>query len=199
MIEMILSVVKSETILAALIGAAASLMAGLTAQYFKKLVKKRQETGREEIRQTVAAVSLDLGTFRLSRAIEAQPAAIQESSEALIQKMERQVLERVSAVPDMTEEQIKEEVINEMREFEDRVEKIARRSPEDVQLDKIASMNDAILSERIGQLSERIASLESKALSHLDVAVTVSTVIGGIFAVVAAIYALLIFISDSVR
>jgi hypothetical protein len=199
MIEMILSVVKSETILAALIGAAASLMAGLTAQYFKKLVKKRQETGREEIRQTVAAVSLDLGTFRLSRAIEGQPAAIQESSEALIQKMERQVLERVSAVPDMTEEQIKEEVINEMREFEDRVEKIARRSPEDVQLDKIASMNDAILSERIGQLSERIASLESKALSHLDVAVTVSTVIGGIFAVVAAIYALLIFISDSVR
>jgi hypothetical protein len=199
MIEMILSVVKSETILAALIGAAASLMAGLTAQYFKKLVKKRQETGREKIRQTVAAVSLDLGTFRLSRAIEGQPAAIQESSEALIQKMERQVLERVSAVPDMTEEQIKEEVINEMREFEDRVEKIARRSPEDVQLDKIASMNDAILSERIGQLSERIASLESKALSHLDVAVTVSTVIGGIFAVVAAIYALLIFISDSVR
>jgi gas vesicle protein len=198
-LEIILPVVKSETVLAALIGAAASITAGLVAQYFKRLAERRGETEREKIRRTIAAVSRDLGTLRISRSLERRPAEARESSEALLQELEQQVLRRISAEPDKTEDRIKEELENEMREFEDRIEKIERRSPEDAPFDKIASINAAILSERVDQLSERIDGLENKALSRLDVAITVSAVIGGVFAVVAAIYAFLIFLSGNVQ
>ena len=198
MIEEILAIIRSHTVFA-VIGTVASLMAAFTAQYCKKIAARRLGTQKETIRQTIAAVSRDLGTLRISRALARQPADTRESSEALLQKLEQLVLRRVSAEPDKTEDRIKEDVQNEMSEFGDRIEKIERRSPDDIQLERIAAIKDAILSERIDQLSEKIDRLENRALSHWDVAITVSTIIGGIFAVVAAICALLIFIADGTR
>jgi len=74
--------------------------------------------------------------------------------------------------------------------------KIEQRFPPEAQLEKIASINDAILSERIEQLMKQIELLESRILSKWDVAVTVSTVIGGVFAIVAATYGVISFLTN---
>ena len=73
-----------------------------------------------------------------------------------------------------------------------RLESVESRFPDDANIDKISSINDALFAERIEQLSARLATLEQNQLTKWDVAITVSVVLGGIGAVVGATYGVLI-------
>lgn len=199
MLEHIIVIIKSEAVFAALLGVIVSLIASLISHYYKNLTEKRLEQLKETIRKNVAQVSLDLGVLKISKTIESQPDDIRESSQALIERMEQQILERVSSSPSLSIENIKKDVQSEIQEFKDRIEKIEQRFPAEAQLEKIASINDAILSERIDQLAKKVEGIESKILSKWDVAITVSTIIGGIFAVVAATYGVISFFTASAK
>jgi hypothetical protein len=75
-----------------------------------------------------------------------------------------------------------------MGEVSERIKKIEGRFPEEAQIEKIASINDALLAERIDQLSKQVQALELRTLSKWDVALTVGLIISGIIVVVGATY-----------
>ena len=72
-----------------------------------------------------------------------------------------------------------------------RIKKIEDRFPEESQIEKIASINDALLAERIEQLSKQVQSIEARILSKWDVALTVGVIISGIIAVIVMTYGIL--------
>jgi hypothetical protein len=77
-----------------------------------------------------------------------------------------------------------EEVVGSLRE---RLEQVERRFPEESTLEKISSINDAILATKIEQLEKSIENLESRLLTKWDVATIVFAVfaaIGGIAGVI---------------
>jgi len=86
---------------------------------------------------------------------------------------------------------MQKEIEGQMHEVSDRIKKIEDRFPEESQIEKIASINDALLAERIDQLSKQVQALESRTLSKWDVAVTVGAIISGMIIVVGATYGVL--------
>ena len=137
---------------------------------------------------------MTLGLVKFKKTIESGGEDNIEPLEPLIERIEEQVIARVSKSPGMSKQDIKQEVKKELEEISGRLEKIENRFPEGSQLEKISSINDAILSERIEQLSKQLTSIENKVLYRWDVAVTVSMIIGGVFTVVAATYGVINFI-----
>ena len=89
------------------------------------------------------------------------------------------------------------EISKEFQQFKECIEKIERRFPDEAQMDKVASINDALLSQRIDQLKERIDKMEEKIPSKWDIALTVSAILGGICAVVAATYGVIQFVTQA--
>ncbi len=190
--------IETTAIVAAAIGALASLVSGLYANYRRLLEIKKIAEEKELIKKDISEVSIDLGLVKFKKTFETEGAENIEPLEPLIERIEEQVVARVSKSPGMSKQDIKQEVKKELEEFSGRLENIENRFPEGSQLEKISSINDAILSERIEQLSKQLSALENKVLSRWDVAVTVSMIIGGVFTVVAATYGVINFITSSV-
>jgi len=120
-----------------------------------------------------------------------------EPSPEIIKSIENQIVARIAANTTLSNEEVREELERELREIQQRVHKIEDRFPEDAKLEKIASINDALLSERIDQLAGQISALEKRILTHWDVAKIVSTIVGSICAVVVATYGIIQFLTKS--
>tara|TARA_R110001592_G_scaffold118279_1_gene320659 strand:- start:3039 stop:3566 length:528 start_codon:yes stop_codon:yes gene_type:complete len=96
-----------------------------------------------------------------------------------------------------TNNKIAIEIEEKIEEIKRQVQAVESRFPNSTEIDKYASVNDAIFNERLDQFSKRIERIESKMLSQWDVAIVVSSLIGGAFAVVAATYAVLEFLNGT--
>lgn len=92
---------------------------------------------------------------------------------------------------------IQKEVERKIEEVRKRILDVETRFPNSTEIEKYASVNDALFNERLDQLGKRVERMESKILSQWDVAVVVSSVLGGIFGVVAATYAVLDFVGGT--
>lgn len=114
----------------------------------------------------------------------------------LLKKIEDQIVERVVSNPKLSEAEAKAEIVEDLNSFADRLKCIEERFPEEAKLEKISSINDALLSERIDQLTEQVKALKGKALSKWNVAVITSSIIAGIFAVSGATYGVISFIQQ---
>jgi len=91
-------------------------------------------------------------------------------------------------------ESVKKE-IHEIREaFQERLERIEQRFPEEATLEKIASINDAILATKIEQLEKSVEELGNRILSKWDVATIVFAVIASVGGVAGAIFAVANFV-----
>jgi hypothetical protein len=77
-----------------------------------------------------------------------------------------------------SKEQIREEVRKEVMALEERLDRVEQRFPEEATLEKIASINDAILATKVEQLEKSVAELESRLLTKWDVAAIISAVVG---------------------
>ena len=97
----------------------------------------------------------------------------------------------IALTPNLDEEEIKKEIETKINTISERISKIESRFPEEAKLEKIASINDALLCERIDQLNKQIEILEKKSLTKWDVVIVVSAIIGGIAFVVGAMYGIL--------
>jgi hypothetical protein len=105
--------------------------------------------------------------------------------------LENQIAMRVASSPGLSTEGLKNVFEKQLEEVGARIEKIERRFPEESQIEKIASINDALLSERIDQLSKQLENVEKRVLTKWDVAVLVSMMMGGVAFVVGATYSVL--------
>ena len=114
--------------------------------------------------------------------------------EELKDNIELAVIEKLKESHDLSESNVREKVNTELNLIETRLKQIEERFPDKSNIEKIASINDAIFAERLETYSKQIEDIESKILSKWDVAIIVSTIIGGIFAIVGATYGVIVFI-----
>jgi hypothetical protein len=75
-----------------------------------------------------------------------------------------------------------------------RLERVEQRFPEEATLEKIASINDAILATKIEQLEKSLGLLDSRMVTKWDVATIVFAVIGAIGVIAGAIFAVANFV-----
>lgn len=175
-----------ETTVATLLGIIASITATIVSYLFSK--QKRNERKASSVNS--GEISVSLGPVKMTKFYGGgEPEPIITSD--LFKRMEEQVLARVQSSPGVSRQEVQKEVKVQVAEIQDRIAKIENRFPDEAKLDKVASINDALLSERIDQLSKQVENLENKMLSHWDVAVVVGGIITGIIAIVGATYGVL--------
>jgi hypothetical protein len=90
--------------------------------------------------------------------------------------------------------EIRREVEAAITALQGRLEQIEQRFPEEATLEKIATVNDAILATKIEQLEKSIENLESKLLTKWDVATIVFAVFAAIGGVAGVIFAVANFV-----
>lgn len=180
-----------EPILASVVAALASMLAGFVSALRRRQLREREEEERSELRKYLTSVRLSLGPVSVQRA-ELPDATIAE----LVDRVQEQIADRIATRPGGELPAVKRELDQELADFRDRIARIEDRFPDDSELDKIASINDALLSERIDQLSKRVEALEGRTLTKWDVGLVISGVIGGISAVVATTVAVLRFFAQ---
>lgn len=84
----------------------------------------------------------------------------------------------------------------EIEAFNKRLAKIEEKFPADSKIEKIASINDAIFSERIDYLTKQMEQLENKQLNKWDIALTFSMILGAIATIVTLTYGVLVFFKN---
>ena len=87
--------------------------------------------------------------------------------------------------------EIEAEVNSKIEEIKRRIEIVEARLPKDSTLDKLASVNDAILGTQIEALTEAVKDLKEKILTKWDVAKVVFTVLGALGIITAIIFSIL--------
>lgn len=187
-----MSFMIEPTIITALIAALGSLASAIFSLLKKKEEQKHLKKESERLKSKAAQISVDLGILKFTHDLESAGETLPQNE--IVQQLENRILNKLKDHPNSSDETIKSEVRQGLKEFKERIAKIESRFPDESKLDKIASINDALLSERIDQIKERLAQIEEKALTRWDVALTVSAIIGGISFVVAATYGIIKFI-----
>lgn len=89
-----------------------------------------------------------------------------------------------------TEKEIEVKIDTKLNDIQTRMNQIENRFPADSSLDKIASINDAILAKSIETISESIKNIEKKLLSKWDVAKVffqILTALGVLISIILAV------------
>lgn len=181
--------------ISAIAGIAASAVAAFASALWKNYSVRHQKSDRDKIQETARSrlteISINVAGLGLSYHIDRSAPPETQVANRLLKEVEQGIVEGVSEHEGLSREQVRSEVEGRMSEVRERLENIEKRFPDDATIDKIASINDALFAQRIEQLSARIDKLEEKLLTKWDVALIVSVVAAGIFAVVGATYAVL--------
>lgn len=177
------------------IGVAASVLAAFGTGFLKSLYDKHEKRDRDKMqeaaRSRLTEISINFAGLGLKYQVGQSTSPEAQVATQLLKEVEQGIVEGVSEREGLSREQARTEVEDKMTEVRGRLEAIEKRFPDDATIDKIASINDALFAQRIEQLSTRIEKLEEKLLTKWDVALIVSIVAAGIFAVVGATYAVL--------
>jgi hypothetical protein len=182
-------------IISAIAGLVASMVAASSTFFLKNFFGKNQKRDRDEIQETarkrLTEISLNIAGLGLYYQIEHSPSPESQVASRLLKEVEQGIVEGVSERDGLSKEQIRTVVEDRISDVRGRLEAIEKRFPDNATIDKISSINDALFAQRIEQLSSKVLALEEKLLTKWDVAIIVSVVAAGIFAVVGATYAVL--------
>jgi hypothetical protein len=171
---------------AAIAGALAAL-AALLGSFVTALLARRSAQRNRRSAQALAGSDLEAGVELLELPIGEQPGT------SFLEL--REWLTRAYAAERDAPESVKKE-LHEIREaFQERLERIEQRFPEEATLEKIASINDAILATKIEQLEKSVEELGNRILSKWDVATIVFAVIASVGVVAGAIFAVANFVT----
>ena len=183
-----------DPITSSLVALLVSSVASIVGYFFKR----RSTEEREKLTHELDKIARERWEFGVSIGPVSWRKVVEPSSELsasaypeLLRSIEEQVVSRIATSSGLAKEDAQKEIDNQLSQLQDRFAKIESRFPEEAKLEKIASINDALLSERIDQLAKQVEGLEKRILSKWDVALTVSTMIAGIAFVVAATYGVL--------
>ena len=185
----------SFEILAVVVGAFVSMLSAVAIYALKESLEHRHKREKdktlEEVKRRITEVGFNIAGISMVHKIDHAPEPKFQLTNELIREIEKEIAKRASGKVGASHEEIKAEIDRRMEDVRERISKIEDRFPDRETIDKIASINDALFAERIEQLSYRLDSIEKRSLSKWDVAITVSLVVAGIFAVVGATYAAL--------
>ena len=180
------------SIVGLLIAIITSLIGGLVAQRFSKLQRKSVAEAEEYLRKAQQEVRNKL-VHDLAMSID------DRQVRDLILKEFIVYLESSAAgeISEFQQAKIKREVEDRTEVLKERLEKIEKRFPEENTLEKLASVNDAILGTKVEELQKSIERLDSKLLSKWDVAKIVFTIIGALGALVGLTITIIKFITKT--
>ena len=86
----------------------------------------------------------------------------------------------IRSSPAVSKPEVEKEVERQVALVRAKIEQIEARLPAEAVLDKVASVNDAILATRLEALDASIRELKDKLLTKWDVVVIVFGIIGGL-------------------
>lgn len=174
---------------------AASLLSALVIYLSRRRVTLERERRAGELARLARerwSDRLANGGPALRRALAPDAGASPLSTPELLRRMEDQIVTRVAATSCcLAREEVQQEIDDQLTILQERLHQIESRFPGRTAPDLIASLNEALLSERIDQVAKQVQSIERRVLSKWDVALTVSAMIAGIAFVVGATYAIL--------
>lgn len=94
-----------------------------------------------------------------------------------------------------TKEEIEELIEKRMSTLRTKVDEIENRFPSEATLEKIASVNDAILATNLENLAESVKRLEERLLSRWDVVKVVFQIIAALGALIGIIFAIIKYLA----
>jgi len=97
-------------------------------------------------------------------------------------------------IPYISKEEVDKQIDEKVGSLVQRIVEIEQRFPGQDTVDKIASVNDAILATQIENLTETVKRIEDKILSRWDIAKIVFQVLGTIGLIVSLVMAIITFI-----
>ncbi|MCK4501225.1 hypothetical protein KAU11_12060 [Candidatus Babeliales bacterium] len=178
------------SVLAIIIGIIGSLIGGLVAQRLSKLQRKSLTQSRNAWKKAQQELRNKM-VHDLAMNIE------DRQTKDLILKEFIVHLES-SASNDIAvaqQDSIKREVEDRTTVLKERLENIEKKFPEESTLEKVASVNDAILGTKIEELQRSIERIESKLFSKWDIAKIVFTIIGSLGALVGLTITVIKFVA----
>ena len=98
-------------------------------------------------------------------------------------------------VPGLLRDEPKMEIESRVEVLRERLEAIEERLRAQDSVDKIASINNAILAANLKSLTERISKLEEKMLTKWDVAKTLSVILVGVAGLVGSCLTIIRFLA----
>ncbi|SRR6266487_5246478 len=167
-----------QALLTALIGGAGALLTGVLA------ARQRRQTRAQE--KELERLYEELVRRRLRQRIEHLTGNAPTVENYLIELSSPPV---TGAGAPPSQEETRREVEGAVKAVQERLERIEQRFPEEATLDKIASINDAILATKIERLEKSIENLESRLLTKWDVATIVFAVLAAVGGIAGAIFA----------
>lgn len=96
-----------------------------------------------------------------------------------------------------SQEEIKELVESRVSTLQARIEEIENRFPRETTLEKIASVNDAILATNLENLTESVKRIEEKMLTSWDVAKIVFLIIGALVGLAGFVLAVVRYLAPA--
>lgn len=175
-------------------GVAVSVLAALVSYAFRDFSQGREKRDRDETlrdaKKRITEIGLSLAGINLAQKIDHDPQGPINLTDQLLREIEEEVAKRASS-SGASKEEIRSQIDAHLDDVKSRLQAIEERFPDQSDIDKISSINDALFAERIEQISSRIERLENQQLTKWDVAITVSLVVAGIFCIVGATYGVL--------
>lgn len=194
-IEVIEFIKSNDIVASSLLGVIASGVAAFISSKLKHDFSNKLQEQKEKLIKIIQEPEMDIKVSGISNVAVHSFEGLNKDD--LRENIESSILEKIKDNPEWSKDDIRAEINSELNALENRLRQVEERFPEKSDVDKIASINDAIFAERLEAITKRIEDIESKALSKWDVAIIVSTIIGGIFAVVGATYGVIAFIQSS--
>lgn len=176
---------------ALIFGGVAFILSYLSGKYIKR--KKEKEAQQRELYNTKIIESFWSKSEDWDPYL---PAVNRPLSDLLRPNYERTLRNIITHSPtSLTEIEVENEVKEKFGEIDIRLKEIEKKFPKESTLEKIASINDAILATNIETLSESIKRIEDKLLTKWDVAKIIFQILGGLGILIGIIFAIIKFVS----
>jgi len=186
----------TPSIIFLIVGMLVGILSSLLGRYIKR--KKEKEAQQRELsigKYFESSLSKYFEPF-LSKYKDLIPSSPLKISEYIRPTYERTLRNIIAHSPtSSTETEVENEVKEKFGEIDIRLKEIEKKFPKESTLEKIASVNDAILATNIETLSESIKRIEDKLLTKWDVVRITFQILGGLGILIGIIFAIIKFVS----
>lgn len=182
-----------------LAGAATAILAYLLTNYFQKKAKQVEKKKRELLKDVYVDSFSNKSARLFDKYIDVtkitpENKLIFYEFKNLWSKNLRNTLAHYTLPAYTTKEEVENVIEDKTRQLEKRLKNIEARFPEKATLDKLESINDAILGTQIDGLTESLQDLRGKMLTKWDVAKVVFAILSAIGVIIGIIFGIISFI-----
>jgi len=157
------------------------------------ITSRRQKREKEEVDKRQKALNDTLRiTFNKSLPIYLMKYGGQPIYLDLIKKALRDSLAHSQSLEPKAD--IKEQANAIVDELKKRIEAIEARFPQEATLEKMSSINDALLAKQLENVGDSVKAIQEKMLTKWDVAKIVFAIFGALGGIIAIIFAILTFV-----